>query len=248
MLFTDLIVIWLEVLFLAMEDNRQHLKAERNKKRDALERQVIIIAPSVFLVLAYLHIERWLESSSLLYSIVHVLKNLAEFSPFIWYLVVHKYDEIRAGYSYMYEQLHVHSQVHEQEQNHRSVTNAMRSMSDRLAGVLPEKNTLKNLALMFVFPPMRVFNLFFGEDEDDSGVGVRAPKEDHPEEEFHFHWDGSTHVAEGNEGESPPPKVFSSSEPAPGATKPVWVWGWGANNSQERVGHHDQNSTEAGPF
>lgn len=175
MLFTDLIVIWLELLFLVMPAN-MNLEAERNKKRDALERQIIIIVPSVFLVLVYLHIERWLESSSLPYSIVYVLKNLAEFSPFIWYLVVHKYDEFRAGYSYVCEQLRVHRQVDEQEQNHRSVTNAMHSMFDRLFGMLPERNTLKNLALMFVFPPMRVFNLFFGEDENDSsGVKTAQP-------------------------------------------------------------------------
>jgi hypothetical protein len=173
MLFTDLIVIWLELLFLVMPAN-MNLEAERNKKRDALERQIIIIVPSVFLVLVYLHIERWLESSSLPYSIVYVLKNLAEFSPFIWYLVVHKYDEFRAGYSYVCEQLRVHRQVDEQEQNHRSVTNAMHSMFDRLFGMLPERNTLKNLALMSV-PGLRLFTLFSKDENDSSGVKTAQP-------------------------------------------------------------------------
>ena len=97
MLFTDLIVLWLEVLFLAMPVNMAEdvMKSERIKKRAALEQQVIKVVPAIFLVLADLRIERWLESSSLPYVMVIVLKNLAEFSAFIWYWIVHYSDDIR---------------------------------------------------------------------------------------------------------------------------------------------------------
>jgi len=94
MLFTDLIVVWLELLFLAIPNNID-LAAERNMKRGAFEQQVIIIVPSIYLVWKDLDIERWSESSSLPYFIVQVLRNLSEFDAFIWYFVVHYSDEIR---------------------------------------------------------------------------------------------------------------------------------------------------------
>jgi len=174
MLFTDLIVIWLELLFLVMPANL-NLAAERNKKRDAFERQIIIIVPSLFLVLVNLQIERWLESSSLPYSIVHILKNLAEFSPFIWYLVVHVVQyNIRATYSHMCEKLHAYRHVDEQEQNHSPITNAIRSVSSRLVCVLPERNTLKGFVFMLV-PVLRVFTLFSTDEDDSSGVMPAQP-------------------------------------------------------------------------
>jgi hypothetical protein len=94
MLFTDLIVIWLEHLFLVMPNNIDSA-AERDKKRAAFEQQIIIIVPSLLLVLADQRIERWLDSSSLHSVIVRVGKNLAEFSAVIWYLIVHWSDDIR---------------------------------------------------------------------------------------------------------------------------------------------------------
>lgn len=85
MLFTDLIVIWLEVLFLTMPNNMEGLEKERKMKRASLEQQASIIVPSLVLTLLDPWIEKWLDSSSLPYIVVVTLKNVAEFSAFIWY-------------------------------------------------------------------------------------------------------------------------------------------------------------------
>ena len=92
LMFTDLIVFWLELLFLAMPGNTITMKAEKIKKRAAFEQQVIITIPSILFVLADPFIEQWMETSSLPYIVVYICGNVAEFSAFLWWFVVHFSD------------------------------------------------------------------------------------------------------------------------------------------------------------
>ena len=137
LMFTDLNVLWMELLFVAMENNmkdlaacnRKLMEAEKKKKRAALEQQVIIIVPSILLVLADPHIERWLESSSLPYFLVLVLENLAEFSAFLWWFIVHRSsDDLRDS---LHE--HVHDPID------RTYTNTAKVFSKACTSFTPKK-------------------------------------------------------------------------------------------------------------
>ncbi len=108
LMFTDLIVFWLELLFLAMPQNRNIMKAEKVKKRAAFEQQVMITIPSILFVLADPLIKQWMETSSLPYIFVYIFGNIAEFSAFLWWFVVHFSDEIR---DYLHDHKHDPSDV-----------------------------------------------------------------------------------------------------------------------------------------
>ncbi|KAL7493450.1 hypothetical protein ACHAWT_006652 [Skeletonema menzelii] len=103
LMFTDLNVLWMEVLFITMENrladlvpaSRKLLEAEKTKKRSALEQQVILTFPSIFLCLYDPDVERWIQTSNLPYFLGFILENLVEFSAILWYIIVHFSDEIR---------------------------------------------------------------------------------------------------------------------------------------------------------
>lgn len=118
LMFTGLIVLWIEVLFIAMKNHdddvnklppkiragiMQKMKAEKKKKRAALEQQAITAVLSTLLVLADPFIEKSLASSSLPGFLVTVLSNLAEFSASVWYIIVHVSDYVR---DFLQEHIH----------------------------------------------------------------------------------------------------------------------------------------------
>ena len=84
--------------------SRKMLKAEKIKKRAALEQQVVIVFPTILLCLFDPVIDRWVEThrSSLPYFLGSFIENLAEFSALLWYFVVHFSDDIR---NYLYKSL-----------------------------------------------------------------------------------------------------------------------------------------------